>query len=133
MTMDEAAAQLNGSQYLKEGSKALFQAMASSRLVAVFGGSDDIVYFAGASDEELGARNGSVYHVGPEGLMTNPCVDGCPYHAKLLEGAVTITAVWYRDGISWQYETAIPHVTFDVMEDDDLYCRGIVFSLDRLV
>ncbi len=45
MTTDEAAAQLNGSQYLKEGSDALFQAMGQSRLVAVFGGSDDIVYF----------------------------------------------------------------------------------------
>jgi hypothetical protein len=31
------------------------------------------------------------------------------------------------------YNTNIPHVTFDVMEDEDKYYKGIVFKLSDLV
>ena len=34
--------------------------------------------------------------------------------------------------VSWSYLTDIPHKTFDIMEDGEIYCRGIVFSLDDL-
>lgn len=130
MTREEAAEKLHGCQYLNEGSDALFRAMSAAGLVAVHGGSDDLVYFAGAASDELGARDGSLFYVTPQGLLTNDCEDDrCPYHAKLKAKAATIKAVWSRDGISWQYETAIPHVTFDILEDDAVYCRGIVFAL----
>ncbi len=31
------------------------------------------------------------------------------------------------------YNTNIPHVTFDVMENNDKYCKGIVFKLSDLI
>jgi hypothetical protein len=130
MTKEDAAAQLNGCQYGSEGTNALFKAMKAAGLVAVYGASDDLVYFAGAEDDELGASERKVHLFTPAGLLRNACEnDDCPYHAKLKKAAVPIKTVWDRDGISWQYETTIPHVTFDVMEDDCVYCRGIVFAL----
>ena len=33
---------------------------------------------------------------------------------------------------AWTYMTDIPHATFDVMDDGELYCRGIVFALADL-
>jgi hypothetical protein len=50
----------------------------------------------------------------------------------LKDSAPKIEAVWDRDGFSWVYETKIPHATFIIKEDDDNYCRGIVFSIDDL-
>lgn len=47
-------------------------------------------------------------------------------HAKQIE------AIWGKDGISWQYKTDIPHATFNVMEDDEVYCIGIVFDIKEL-
>jgi hypothetical protein len=40
--------------------------------------------------------------------------------------------VWGKDDTSWSYETDIPHATFDVLEDGEVYCRGIVFALADL-
>jgi len=35
-------------------------------------------------------------------------------------------------GYTFTYTTNIEHETFDIMEDGDTYCRGIVFSLDSM-
>lgn len=43
MTRDEAAEQLNGNEYRKEGSPTLFAAMKAAGLVAVYGASDDLM------------------------------------------------------------------------------------------
>jgi hypothetical protein len=43
-----------------------------------------------------------------------------------------IKAVWDPEDIdaSWKIETEIPHETFDIMEDGELFCRGVVFHVD---
>ena len=41
-------------------------------------------------------------------------------------------AVWGEEGYSWTYETAIPHATFEILEDEEKYCRGIVFDIKDL-
>jgi hypothetical protein len=43
-----------------------------------------------------------------------------------------IEAVWAEDGYSWTYRTDIPHATFEITEDGEPYCRGIVFALADL-
>jgi hypothetical protein len=48
----------------------------------------------------------------------------------------TVQAVWCpRDEngkiwASWKIQTDIPHETFDIMEDGELFCRGVVFHVD---
>ena len=43
-----------------------------------------------------------------------------------------IEALWDPgDGYSWRYATEIPHATFEIREDDQPYCQGIVFALNE--
>jgi hypothetical protein len=46
-------------------------------------------------------------------------------------GFAKVEAVWCPKGAdySWGYKTEIPHETFTIMEDDEPYCKGIVFYL----
>lgn len=75
-------------------------------LVVVFGASDDLCEIRGAEDDEIG------------------CFDGG--EAAIAGAKVKIN--WCKDGYSWTYDTDIPHECFDVYEDGEKYCRGIVFS-----
>jgi hypothetical protein len=133
--MKEAAAALDGNQYREEGSRDLFAAMKAARLVAVYGASDDLMEFSGAINDELGAFDGATAYLTKDGLLENECdSEECPHFKQSKKSASTITAMWCPGDpyCSWAYSTSIPHETFRVMEDDDLYCVGIVFSLDRL-
>jgi hypothetical protein len=138
MTKEEAAQVLNGSEYGEEGSKALFTQMRDAGLVAVFGASDDLMEFRGAIYDEVGAWDGATVHVDTKGLVptfddVNDTGDEAQIAAyfRRKPAMKPIEAVWSPDEIdaSWLIKTAIPHATFDVMEDGDLYCRGIVFAL----
>ena len=131
MTPQEAAAALNGNEYTKEGSKELFAAMKAAGLVAVFAASDDLVELDGAIHDELDAYRGTTFHVDANGLVKNDCEadDKCP---NWKPRGKKIEAIWRPEGEgegSWGYRTEIPHATFDIMDEAELYCRGIVFAL----
>ena len=56
----------------------------------------------------------------------------CGYTDKA-DKCARLEAVWCDgDEYSWTYKTDIPHATFDVMEDGEKFCRGIVFSVNDL-
>lgn len=133
MTKEEFAARLNGREYLEEITKAEEAEAKQLGLVVIFGASDDLMEFRGAIDEEGGACGGTTAYFNADGLLQNECEDeGCPYFEKIKKSAKTIKALWNTDGYSWTYETDIPHATFDIMEDGEKYCRGIVFSMSDL-
>ena len=110
-------------------------------IVIVCGESDDIMAFYGAIREEFGCYGGGTAYITKEGLITPSSCD-CEYAKKWFdqqkETAKKITGVWCEDKqdnapvISWTYETEIPHETFEVMEDGDIYCVGIIFALSDL-
>lgn len=131
VTAQELAARLNGREYTKETTKADERGAKESGLVIVFGASDDLMEFRGAVYDEIGAYEGGEALITSAGLLTSACDEGeaCPYFKKLMPLAATIKAKWDTDGYSWVYETAIPHATFEVVEDGEKYCRGIVFAL----
>ncbi len=130
MTPQEAADKLNNCQYREEGSPKLFADMKFAGLVCVFGASDDLMEFRGAVYDEVGVWNGGEAYFTKLGLLENECEESdCPYHAREREKACAVEAIWAENNISWQYKTDIPHVTFVVKEDDDVYCRGIIFAL----
>lgn len=129
LSVAEAAAALNGSEYGSEGSRELWASMKAAGLVAVYGASDDLMEFRGAIDDEVGACGGTTVFLTPQGLF-EPCKSGCRYSEAAQADTVALTALWDPgDDLSWAYETAIPHSTFVVMEDGQPYCRGIVFAL----
>lgn len=127
LTIEQVAAKLHGCEYGSEGSKQLWKDCKAAGIVAVYGYSDDNVELAGAISDEVGAYDGGTVYVSSEGLCVSKCSHGedCPYYQMSLASARKIFATYSP----WEFKTDIPHVTFDVMEDGELYCRGIVFRL----
>lgn len=135
MSAKEIAAKLNGSEYPLRISQEIRRVARQAGLVIVYGASDDLMEFDGAIHDEMGA--GTAF-VDTEGLVPDFChidkegrgaKDRLRDYFRRERGAVEIRAIWDRDGYSWQYETSIPHETFEIVEDGDTYCRGIVFAL----
>lgn len=132
MNAKELAAKLDGMQYPLRIPRELAKAAKEHGLVIVYGASDDLMEFAGAIDEEIGANDGTTAYITPAGLLQNDCGNSdCPHFEKLQEAAATIEALWCKEGeYSFTYRTGIPHETFEVLEDGEPpYCRGIVFAL----
>jgi hypothetical protein len=137
MTPKEFAEMLHGREYRSEITKEEQRIAADNGLVIVTGYSDDNMEFYGAFRDEVSCFDGGdafIAHDDPfVGLIENRCdCDDCPYYKKIKQAARKITAVWYTEGYSWIYKTDIPHVTFDIVEGDDLYCRGIVFAVSDI-
>jgi len=133
ITKEELAKILNGNQYSNECPNQEDKLAKENGFVIVFGYSDDNMEFAGAINDEVGCCDGGFAYVTKDGLLQNKCnCDDCPYFEKEQVKAQKIEAVWDSEGYSWIYKTDIPHTTFEIFEDDDKYCRGIVFSLDDL-
>lgn len=139
MTKEELVAKLVGATYenfvCRRGNPPVLTSEITAEakrhgLVIVYGASDDLMEFHGAIDDEIGAYNGTTAYIIGSGLLKNDCNDeACPYFLKLQESANTIEACWDQDGYSWTFKTDIPHVTFEITEDGEKYCRGIVFEL----
>jgi hypothetical protein len=148
MTKEEWAAHLSGREYPLTIARRDIENMQAYRIVVVYGRSDDLMEFSGAIDDEVGAYQGTTVYVDGVGLIPNfddliadesIDSDGTDQKDRLRnyfqrEGCGReIEAIWDGGcGYSWTYKTTIPHATFDIMDDDETYCRGIVFSLDEL-
>lgn len=134
LTKEQLAQMLDGRAYRNEITREEVQLAKDNGLVVVFGYSDDNCELVGAIDDEIGCYEGGTLYFSESGLLENECDDDeCPYFEQQKENAKTIEILWCEeDGYSWTYKTEIPHATFDIMEDGDKYCRGIVFSIDDL-
>lgn len=125
MTAKDLAAKLNGREYLKEITPEEEKEAESNGLVVVYGYSDDNVEFAGAIDDEIGAFEGTTVCIDHSNGVV-PVGEGVPFN--------TIKAVWHDIGDTcWSFETPIPHETFNIYDDGELFCVGIVFSITDLV
>lgn len=138
-TKELLAERLNGREYTEEITKDEEAEAKIAGLVVVFGASDDLMEFRGAIRDELGAYNGTTALVYSGGVLPErDNIDSddddalCAYF-KNKDSALEIDAVWDDNtgGYSWTFKTAIPHATFDIMEGDEKYCRGIVFDLPK--
>ncbi|EKT4476601.1 hypothetical protein LU640_29290 [Pseudomonas monteilii] len=137
MTKEELAAQLNGLEYTTRIPGALIVAAQSAGLVILCGASDDLMEFYGARREEIGCYAGGTAFVDAGGVLPDrDCLDGDEELAEYVQRqklAKPIEALWCKEpGYSWTYKTDIPHATFEVVEDEEPYCRGIVFALADL-
>jgi len=136
MTKHELAARLIGREYGSEITTDEDRLAREAGLVVLFGASDDLAEFKGAIYDEVGCYDGGVILlVGGKPYELGVCDCDCPHAVKADDAALArgnkIKAVWCGpEGYSWTYETGIPHATFDVMEDGERYCRGIVFDLE---
>ena len=133
MITKEIAALLDGMEYGEEISKHNLQYAKENGAVIVFGASDDLMEFRGAIEDELGMCGDGFAYLTKDGLLQNKCDnEDCPYFMEKRLHAKSIAAVWVCDGYSWVYTTEIPHETFEIVEEGQKYCRGIVFLMGDL-
>lgn len=135
MTPSEIASQLHGSEYPLRLGPADIEGLRSHGLVVAMGASDDILEFEGAIREEINAIDGGYAYVDQQGILpAREDIDDDDILRDFFDRqplAHKITAHWNEDGSApaWTVTTTIPHATFDVMEDGEVFCRGIVFRL----
>jgi len=128
--IQEIARHLNGREIGDEVREEDIQYAKEIGAVIVFGASDDLMEFRGAIKDEVGCLE---VFLDKNGLMINKCDnEECPYFRGKLSHAKTITAIWDIEGYSWIYKTDIPHETFEILEEGEKYCRGIVFLMEDL-
>lgn len=136
MTSKELASRLNGREYRNEMTLEEMSIAKESGLVVVFGASADLMEFHGAIDGEVCCCDGGTAYVHGEGIFSAPdnCdeCEICDYVVSKKETCSTITAIWCKGDCTWSYYTEIPHETFEILEDGEKYCRGIVFSIEDL-
>lgn len=136
MNATELAAMIDGSEYRKEVTDEVKQLAKDNGLVIVYGASDDLIEFDGAAYEEYSAYEGAVIPVGKDGEPIFGCDEPCN-HCSAVEDAekaqTKITAQWDKvEGYSWFIDIAGlggDYGAFNIYEDADTYCRGIVFAI----
>lgn len=135
---DEIARELNGSEYPLSISKGLSERAKAGGVVIVYGSSDDLIEFDGAIYDEAGAYEGGTFYIDAKGLLDRSQIEDGDDEAiadfvNRKKTARSIEAHWLADGrYSWTYTTDIPHATFEIVDDGEPYCRGIVFNLSDL-
>lgn len=138
MTKEELAALLNRREYGKEITDAEEAQAKAAGLLVIFGASDDLTELRGAISDEAGAYDGAVHQIDSEGFVPSwesvehDDEESCAAYFKRKGSGIVVEAKWDWKGYSWWIETAAPHAAFDIMEDPDTYCRGIVLAVSDL-
>ena len=135
MNAKELAAKLNGREYWREITNEEVRQAKEAGLVVVFGASDDLIEFRGAIRDEGDCYDGGTVLFDAKGVLpswdsASECEESAQEYFERKAKARTITALWAKEpGYSWTYKTDIPHETFEIVEDGEPYCRGIVFNI----
>ena len=115
MNIQEFAKLLDGRQYHNEITVDEVEKAKELGYIVVCGYSDDGCEIYGAFREEYDCFNGGVIE---DERLPKP-----------------ITAVWCdKDrGCAWSYKTDMPYAEFNIFEDDELYCVGMVIELGAVL
>lgn len=148
MNTKEISKLLDGCQYGVEHDRiedGLFKQLKKDGFVIVIPYSDDGIHFCGAIIDEVGAFNGAkikVYKTGnliphdeEEGYFR--VADGLEVlglERSSNEAVNIIDAIWCpKDkNCSWDLKSDIPHETFNIFEDKELFGVGLVFNVTDL-
>ena len=130
MELKEFASMINGRERgneLKGKEEALAKELG---YVIVFGYSDDVAILRGAINDEVGSYGGSSIYINKDGIFEE-CDCKCKYSLIAKSKCKEIKAIWGEE-YSWRYETSIPHSKFEIFEDGEKYCEGIIFDIKSL-
>lgn len=131
MNLREWAQHFDGRAYGAEISLEEQAQLKEQGIVMVFGYSDDTIEFCGALEDEVSAFDDSDVFLDKEGLVRRDQIEECD-HCRFLQKAMgslqKIKILWSP----WRYETEIPNETFNIYEDGELFCTGILFEVKDL-
>lgn len=138
MNAKQLADMLSGREYLREITDNEAKLAKADGLVVVYGSSDDLIEFAGAISDEGGCYDGGTIRFDTKGVLpswssASESEESAQDYFERKAKARAIEALWAKEpGYSWTYKTDIPHETFEIVEDGEPYCRGIVFAIADL-
>ncbi|MDF8363309.1 MULTISPECIES: hypothetical protein [Achromobacter] len=139
LTAAELASRLHNRQYGNEITSEEEKEAGRAGLLIVFGASDDLLEFRGAFRDQAGAYDSATvqFHAGGalpawDDLDKTNEDDVLQYFEQKMN-ANQVTAHWDHEGYSWFIEPGmgLGYAVFDVLEDDERYCRGIVIDMAR--
>ena len=124
MTKEELANLIDGSEYGDDLSNYILVARKNGYVI-VFGCSDDLIEFEGVICDEAGAHDGKKIYFNANGIIED-----------MSKNTITVFRNTKTDmngnPASWVYETEIPCARFNIMEDNFVYCEGLIFSVNDL-
>lgn len=135
MTAQELAAQLDARQIGQEITPDEAKDAAKNGLIVIYGASDDLCEIEGSIRDEVGCYDGGWLYLKKTHIYSRDCEDeNCPHETKALDQYAHIEIKWNGSGedFCWKYKTDLPHATFDIYDDAEKYCRGIVIHKDYL-
>jgi len=140
MDAKELAAKLHGREYLREITDEEAEWAKAAGLVVAFCASDDLIEFRGAIRDEGDCYDGGTVLIDAKGVLpswdeASESEETAQEYFERKAKARTITALWplaNEPGYTWTYKTDIPHETFEIVEDGEPYCRGIVFNIGEI-
>lgn len=131
-TKETIAAALNGIEYPFRIPHQVIVDAKTAGLLIIYGASDDLMEFDGAFCDEVGCDGGGSALLDRKGLVQRDEDADDEAIADFVirkRKARKVEALWAKEGdYSWTYATDIPHATFEIVEDGDPYCRGIVID-----
>lgn len=141
ITKEDLAKLLNGKDYREEIAPELLLQAKENGLVIVYGHSDDLMEIEGAISDEGGCYDGGEFRIDRDGIVPDREMmeededddEAMDAWLQRKKAAKKIEAVWgAKNQPAWTYKTKIPHATFNVMEDGEVQCRGLVFNITDL-
>jgi hypothetical protein len=112
---------------------------ASNGLLVIFGYSDDNVELRGAINDEIGCYHGGDLFLHRKGALDVAGAEDCVNCRKRMISNKALCAkvelLWNKEKpYLWTYRihAKYPHATFDIMEDGEKFCRGIVIDVKDL-
>lgn len=139
MTKEELAAKLNNREYLSEITSEEKIITENNNLVVIYGYSDDTIELVGAIYDEINACDGTNFRITKDGVA--PKWDDIDrddereaeeYFRKKNLPFATVKAEWDEHGYSWFISANISFAPFDIVENGEKYCRGIVINLNGI-
>jgi hypothetical protein len=143
MTVQEWAKKLNGIEYPANELDTFNRELEADGIIAAYGASDDLLEFRGVIDDEIGAWEGTVVKIAQRDkgqyiiFDEEENRDSAEFNKKEIAAMKKVRAIWCpKDGddiyASWEIDINVPYKNFDIMEDGELYCRGILFEAKEL-
>ena len=139
MTKEQLAAILTGREIGDEITPQECKLAKASGLLVIFGASDDLTEFRGLFYDEADACDGAEHQITAAGIakdwdsIDHDDRDEMRNYFKNEGKGVAIEAQWCVEGdYSWTFKTAVPHATFEIIEDGKPYCRGIIIDAKDL-
>ena len=147
MNKEEFAKLLNGREYGMEITKDEERIAKESGLIVIFGYSDDNVELRGTLRDEIMAFEGACFVIAKAGdkvvVSQNPkfyreiddleAIDLEPeIYALNNKNKFEAVSTPSELNCSWLIKTEVPHATFDIFEDGELFCRGVVIDVADL-